>query len=62
VLWANAYLTATKGNFDPIEVWRSWADNVTGTEVESGHFLAEENPQATTAAILEFLAANPLSD
>lgn len=61
VLWANAYLTTTKGNFDPIDVWRAWADTVTGTEIESGHFLAEENPEATTIAILKFLADNPVA-
>ncbi|MGI9477172.1 MAG: alpha/beta fold hydrolase [Hyphomicrobiaceae bacterium] len=59
VLWAASYLTPTKGHFDPIEVWRAWADSVTGTEIDSGHFLAEENPSATAAAILDFLAAHP---
>lgn len=59
VLWASSYLTPTKGDFDPLEVWRGWADNVTGTEIDSGHFLAEENPTATTEAILAFLAQNP---
>lgn len=62
VLWASSYLTATKGEFDPLELWRGWADIVTGTEVDSGHFLAEENPDATVAAILAFLAAHPVSD
>ncbi len=62
VLWASSYLTPTKGQFDPLEVWRGWADDVTGTEIDSGHFLAEENPSATTAAILEFLAANPVTN
>ncbi len=59
VLWASSYLTPTKGNFDPLEVWRAWADNVTGTEIDSGHFIAEENPDAAVAAILAFLAAHP---
>jgi haloacetate dehalogenase len=59
VLWANAYLTVTKGNFDPLEVWRGWCDNISGTEIDSGHFIAEENPDAALAAILEFLAAHP---
>lgn len=61
VLWANAYLTVTKGKFDPVELWRAWADDVTGTEIDSGHFLAEENPDDTTAAILQFLKVNPVS-
>jgi haloacetate dehalogenase len=40
---------------DPLAVWRLYADDVTGAGVESGHFLAEEAPEATTAALLEFL-------
>ncbi len=59
VLWSTSYLTPTKGNFDPLEVWRGWAENVTGTAIDSGHFLAEENPGDTVAAILKFLAAHP---
>ena len=61
VLWASSYLTPTKGNFDPLEVWRAWADNVTGTEIDSGHFIAEENPDAALSAISAFLAANPVA-
>jgi len=60
VLWAGSYLTVTKGNFDPLEIWRQWADNVTGTMIDSGHFIAEENPQAALAAILAFLEENPV--
>ncbi|PST22696.1 alpha/beta hydrolase [Rhizobium sp. JAB6] len=29
---------------DPREIWRSWAVNVTGHGIESGHHVAEENP------------------
>ncbi|MBB5577983.1 MULTISPECIES: alpha/beta fold hydrolase [Rhizobium] len=29
---------------DPREIWRSWATNVTGHGIESGHHVAEENP------------------
>ncbi|MFT5507683.1 MAG: haloacetate dehalogenase [Hyphomicrobiaceae bacterium] len=61
VLWASAYLTATKGRFDPLELWRGWADDVTGTEIDSGHFLAEEKPDETAVAILNFLAAHPVA-
>jgi haloacetate dehalogenase len=61
VLWASAYLTVTKGNFDPVEIWRGWADDVTGTEIDSGHFIAEENPDAAIAAIEQFLKANPVA-
>lgn len=61
VLWAGSYLTPTKGNFDPLEVWRAWAENVSGEMVDSGHFIAEENPEAALASILSFLGANPVS-
>lgn len=50
VLWARSYLPG-----DPLEVWRSWCVNVTGASVDSGHFLAEENPQDTLAALIPFL-------
>ena len=31
----------------PLEVWREWATDVRGFPIESGHFLCEENPEAT---------------
>ena len=39
----------------PLETWRSWCPHVQGGPVESGHFLAEEAPEATLAALLPFL-------
>ncbi len=38
-----------------IEVWRRWAENVDGQAIDAGHFVAEENPDATLAALLPFL-------
>lgn len=38
----------------PLDTWRRWAVDVTGMPVESGHFVCEENPQATAAALLDF--------
>lgn len=43
----------------PLDVWREWADDVSGAAVESGHFLAEENPRATADALLAFFAGGP---
>ncbi len=57
VLWSSDYLNASKGDFDPIGIWRNWADDVTGAKITSGHFLAEENPEETLAAIEAFLTA-----
>lgn len=37
-----------------LEIWQGWCESVTGFAVESGHFLAEENPEVTSAAILDF--------
>lgn len=42
--------------YDPVEVWRNWPDAVEGRAIESGHYLAEENPAATLAALEPFLA------
>jgi len=38
----------------PLEVWGTWAAKVSGQSIDSGHFLPEENPSATAAAMLEF--------
>jgi haloacetate dehalogenase len=38
----------------PLDVWKRWARNVSGGAIDSGHFLAEENPAATTKALVEF--------
>ena len=39
----------------PQEVWRRWADDVTGQEIPCGHFLPEEAPDAVLTALLSFL-------
>lgn len=52
-LWGTKYVG--NGGANPVEIWRSWCDDVVGTEISAGHYLAEENPKATVAALLEFL-------
>jgi haloacetate dehalogenase len=43
---------------DPLTVWKRWATDVTGLGIDSGHFVAEENPSATLDALLaHFLPA-----
>lgn len=55
VLWGDFYLTAGTGS--PLETWRkTFAPKASGQVIDSGHFLAEENPQATAQALLEFLS------
>lgn len=59
VLWGDAGIPGgTKGQDDddgPLATWRKWADTVDGTAIDAGHFVCEENPQATLAALLPFL-------
>ena len=50
-LWGSAGIPSESG---PLEIWRQWANDVSGSPIDSGHFLAEENPDATTAALLRF--------
>jgi haloacetate dehalogenase len=38
----------------PLDVWREWAADVRGFAIDSGHFLCEENPQATAKALRDF--------
>jgi haloacetate dehalogenase len=40
---------------DPLAIWRDWADDVTGVPIESGHHMAEENPEALAAAVRDLL-------
>lgn len=43
-----------------LEVWRAWADEVTGGPLQCGHFLMEEAPRETALALLAFFnAAQP---
>src|SRR5205823_13341710 len=40
----------------PLATWREWATDVRGFALDSGHYLAEEAPEATAKALLEFFA------
>jgi haloacetate dehalogenase len=52
VLWGNGGALAAW--YDTRSVWRAWADDVTGEALDCGHFLAEERPAETLAAIRRF--------
>jgi haloacetate dehalogenase len=43
---------------DVIEVWRPWAPDVRGAAINGSHFLAEDRPQDTGAALLAFFASS----
>ncbi|NKY99197.1 alpha/beta hydrolase [Nocardiopsis alborubida] len=40
---------------DPLRVWRTWADDVRGHGIDSGHHVAEEAPEELAAALGDFL-------
>ena len=41
--------------YDVLAEWRQWADEVSGFSLPCGHYLPEEAPKQTLAALLEFL-------
>ena len=43
---------------DPLAVWRSWANDVYGFGIESGHHVAEEAPGVLAAALAEFFGTH----
>jgi haloacetate dehalogenase len=52
VLWGDTGIAAQAE--DPLDAWRPWADDVRGHGVPAGHFLAEEAPAETLAALDAF--------
>jgi haloacetate dehalogenase len=53
VLWGSRGVVGRLSK--PTEVWREYAIDVSGAEVDAGHFLAEEDPAATVARLEGFL-------
>lgn len=53
-LWGRHGFPARTG--DPAALWRRWADEVTDSQCDSGHFVMEEAPQAVLDAFLPFFA------
>ena len=51
-LWGAAGIPHETGG--PLPIWKTWAKDVRGQPIDSGHFPPEENPQATTQALLDF--------
>jgi haloacetate dehalogenase len=54
VIWGSKGI-ASGAAASPIDVWKRWATTVTGAAIEAGHFMCEENPEDTQAALLDFL-------
>lgn len=40
---------------DPLDIWRAWADDVTGGTIPASHFMAEEAPAEILEQLLAFL-------
>ena len=55
-LWGDAGIPSETES--PLAAWRVWCRDVSGHGIDSGHFMAEENPQATLAPLLPFLLAH----
>jgi haloacetate dehalogenase len=53
-LWGDRGLPAASP--DPLALWRPYAPDVTGQAISGGHFLPEENPDGTLAALQAFFA------
>jgi haloacetate dehalogenase len=53
VLWSHTGPVAAW--YEPLEVWKAWADDVDGGPVSAGHFIPEEAPDETARRLLEFL-------
>lgn len=41
---------------DPASVWRPWTPDLRAASIDAGHHMAEENPDALSKALTEFLA------
>lgn len=56
----------THGNLahiaDPLELWRPWFRQIDGHRIDSGHYIAEENPEALLRIAMPFLRRSFLSE
>jgi haloacetate dehalogenase len=52
VLWGARSAVGAMG--DVLGIWRDWADDLTGQGIDCGHFLPEEKPAETLAALQGF--------
>ena len=48
-------------NFDVLATWAPYAPGVTGAPIEADHYLAEEAPEATAAALREFFVVTEVA-
>jgi haloacetate dehalogenase len=55
-LWGAAGIPSKTAG--PLDVWRKWAVDVSGFAIDSGHFVSEESPAATSQALLDFFGSS----
>ncbi len=60
VLWGSEGFVGSA--YDVVDVWNKYATDVRGQALNCGHFLAEEEPDATLTALDEFLAIHGSGD
>jgi haloacetate dehalogenase len=60
VLWGDCGIPSETAS--PLDTWREWAKDVRGFPIDSGHYLAEENPQATAQALIEFFTRDSTAE
>ncbi|MBN8982519.1 MAG: alpha/beta hydrolase [Rhizobiales bacterium] len=53
-LWGDSGIAQSAAT--PLDTWKTWATNVRGQPVNSGHFLTEEDPDGTSSALLKFFS------
>jgi haloacetate dehalogenase len=41
--------------YQPLEIWKNWADDLRGGPIAAGHFMPEEAPDQTARRLIEFL-------
>jgi haloacetate dehalogenase len=44
---------------DVLDVWRPWADDLTGHAMQASHFIVEDQPEATAETLAAFLQRRP---
>lgn len=53
VLWGSRGVVGKL--YDPLQVWSSYASDLSGHAIDAGHYLAEERPDAVLEALRDFL-------
>jgi haloacetate dehalogenase len=53
VLWSQG--GSVEKLYDPLQIWKSWSDDVRGEAMPVGHFIPEEAPPDTAQKLIDFL-------